>query len=447
MSGRAARRLLRRCGTSAGPVAVPALVNRVLARPGQPLDAATRAHFEPRFGHDLSGVRIHADAEAGRSAAAVGAEAYAYGGDIAFAPGRHAPSTVAGRALMAHELAHVVQAPDAASPARLVGGASDPAEGEADGMAAAALSGAPVPAAAGRAASGTIHRQLGAGLTDADQSEAFSVSMSNGLTLAGFGSDSAELTDDHRDRIVAYKAKITELLKTWPDSFVSIVGHTDATDTEAHNQDLGQRRADAVVGALGTGGAALPGALMRASSLGESAPAIASKGREAANRRVEVFFNARRNFKLPPMAPSQPWTPIPHVDVNPGGRVDIGPGPGLPAPIPRIPQTLPERRNWVKDYLDRDKAIRELPKWAQDKVRDALADIDEVAADKVIDALPLAGKEKAAVKAVAKTILQLLKGKKPNMQEPSPYQMPPSRMPEFQQLPGTKIFPLKEWTF
>src|SRR5262249_53251738 len=29
--------------------------------PGQPLDSATRAFFEPRFGHDFSRVRVHTD--------------------------------------------------------------------------------------------------------------------------------------------------------------------------------------------------------------------------------------------------------------------------------------------------------------------------------------------------------------------------------------------------
>jgi outer membrane protein OmpA-like peptidoglycan-associated protein len=323
------------------------------------------------------------------------------------------------------------------------------------GLFKAELSATPIAASAGAASADTIHRQPAGGPGDADQSEAFSVWMANGLTLAGFASDSAELTEEHRDQITAYKAKLTPLLKTWPDSFISIVGHTDATDTEAHNQDLGQRRADAVLGALGTGDSALPGAIMRASSLGESVLAVESKDREARNRRVEVFFHPRRHFKLPPMTPSQPWAPVPRIDVNPGfGNglgpgfgPNIGPGPTLPSPFPKIPQTLPERRDWLKDYLSRDALIRKLPEAAQDKVRNALADLDEVAADKVIDLLPLEGEEKEAVKAVAKSILQLLKGKKPNMQEPSPHQLPPSIAPKFDQPPGTKIFPLKEWKF
>ena len=43
---------------------------------GQPLDAATRALMEPRFGHDFSQVRVHTDAHAGASALALNALAF-----------------------------------------------------------------------------------------------------------------------------------------------------------------------------------------------------------------------------------------------------------------------------------------------------------------------------------------------------------------------------------
>lgn len=87
----------------------PAGVQEVLRGPGQALDAATRAWFEPRLGRDLGGVRLHADPAAGRSAQAMGAEAYTVGERIAFAPGRLAPGTGEGRRLLAHELAHAAQ--------------------------------------------------------------------------------------------------------------------------------------------------------------------------------------------------------------------------------------------------------------------------------------------------------------------------------------------------
>lgn len=76
---------------------------------GEPLDAALRADMEARFGRSFGQVRIHAGPEAGRSALELNANAFTVGSDIAFAPGRYAPHTGAGRRLLAHELAHVVQ--------------------------------------------------------------------------------------------------------------------------------------------------------------------------------------------------------------------------------------------------------------------------------------------------------------------------------------------------
>jgi len=76
---------------------------------GRALDGATRLDMERRFGHSFARVRIHADAGAHRAAGALGAQAFAHGPNIVFGAGRFAPQTAAGRRLLAHELAHVVQ--------------------------------------------------------------------------------------------------------------------------------------------------------------------------------------------------------------------------------------------------------------------------------------------------------------------------------------------------
>jgi hypothetical protein len=78
-------------------------------RGGSPLPEDARAFFEPRFGHDLGHVRIHADPAAADSARALGARAYTVGHDIAFGAGEYPLATDAGRRLLAHELTHVVQ--------------------------------------------------------------------------------------------------------------------------------------------------------------------------------------------------------------------------------------------------------------------------------------------------------------------------------------------------
>jgi hypothetical protein len=101
--------LLRRHASGAAAGHVPGLVHDVLRSPGRPLDVATRASMEQRFGRDFSGIRVHDDAKASRSAAAVQADAYTAGRDIVFARGRYSPQTQDGVHLLAHELAHASQ--------------------------------------------------------------------------------------------------------------------------------------------------------------------------------------------------------------------------------------------------------------------------------------------------------------------------------------------------
>src|SRR5437899_1147878 len=103
------KRLQRRVSSQAEPTEVPPIVHEVLRSPGQPLDPATRAFMEPRFGHDFSSVRVHTDAKAAESARAVNALAYTVGHDVAFGAAQYAPGTAVGRRLLAHELTHVMQ--------------------------------------------------------------------------------------------------------------------------------------------------------------------------------------------------------------------------------------------------------------------------------------------------------------------------------------------------
>lgn len=95
-------------GASAGGE-VPESVHQTLREAGEPLPDATRAFFEPRFGHDFGAVRVHRSGAAARSARSVDALAYTVGHKMVFDSGRFAPDTSHGRELLAHELTHVVQ--------------------------------------------------------------------------------------------------------------------------------------------------------------------------------------------------------------------------------------------------------------------------------------------------------------------------------------------------
>ncbi len=88
---------------------IPSIVDEVLRSPGHPLDSGTRAYMEPRFGHDFSKVRIHADSKAAESAQVINAQAYTAGKDMVFGLGQYAPTTTKGQRLLGHELTHVVQ--------------------------------------------------------------------------------------------------------------------------------------------------------------------------------------------------------------------------------------------------------------------------------------------------------------------------------------------------
>lgn len=78
-------------------------------RGGQPLDGGARSRMGAAFGYDFSGVRVHTGGEAPRLSEQLNARAFTVGSDIAFGAGEYQPGTMIGDALIAHELAHVVQ--------------------------------------------------------------------------------------------------------------------------------------------------------------------------------------------------------------------------------------------------------------------------------------------------------------------------------------------------
>lgn len=165
---------------------------------GQPLDAAARGHFEPRFGHDFSKVRVHTDTAADKLAAWHDALAYAAGQDIVFASGQYQPHTTAGRWLIGHELAHVVQQRGSTASSR---GAEGTLEKDADAAAMRATLGGPVRVAAARNGPAVQFARV-----------------SNG----GFGKALEEYTNLH-----SVENKAIDLLKKSP-TFMGLIGRLDS---------------------------------------------------------------------------------------------------------------------------------------------------------------------------------------------------------------------------
>ncbi|HEV7370259.1 DUF4157 domain-containing protein [Arenibaculum sp.] len=91
-------------GGRPGALALPDEV-RLPAGGGAPLPDGLRTQMETFFKADFSAVRVHV----GPQAPAIGALAFTTGTSIFFAPGQYQPTTVQGRMLLGHELAHVVQ--------------------------------------------------------------------------------------------------------------------------------------------------------------------------------------------------------------------------------------------------------------------------------------------------------------------------------------------------
>jgi hypothetical protein len=77
--------------------------------PGQPLDSATRAFLEPRFGRDFSDVRVHVGSPAADLAREIHARAFTAGPNIVFGSNQYRLNSRAGQRLLAHELTHTLQ--------------------------------------------------------------------------------------------------------------------------------------------------------------------------------------------------------------------------------------------------------------------------------------------------------------------------------------------------
>ncbi len=157
-----------------GSDSAPPIVHDVLRSSGSPLDAATRAFMEPRFGQDFSQVRVHTGARASESAKAVDALAYTVGRDVVFKEGQYNPGNAGGRALLAHELAHVGQQESApVSGSLYIADSGSPTERQATDSASRALNTGQANARAGQRTPAHVARQRGAGTgTQAPQTPA-----------------------------------------------------------------------------------------------------------------------------------------------------------------------------------------------------------------------------------------------------------------------------------
>lgn len=76
---------------------------------GSPMESTTRSKMESAFGTSFSNVQIHADSNAAQLSKGMNARAFTVGNHIAFGGGEYGSGSLAGDALLAHELAHTIQ--------------------------------------------------------------------------------------------------------------------------------------------------------------------------------------------------------------------------------------------------------------------------------------------------------------------------------------------------
>jgi peptidoglycan-associated lipoprotein len=111
-----------------------------------------------------------------------------------------------------------------------------------------------------------------------------------------FAFNSAELTPEAR-RVLSQQAN---WIRQFPELRFSVYGHTDLVGSNAYNQSLGKRRAQAVVAYFASQGISR-NRLEALVSYGKTRPVVATSGPEQANRRTvtEVAgFHKRRGAPL-----------------------------------------------------------------------------------------------------------------------------------------------------
>lgn len=132
---------------AARPSVRPRLLNappavRLSSDAGSPLPSNVQTRLERSFNYDLSGVRVHNDAQAATTAANIGARAFTYGSNIFLGAGQRASNL----GLMAHETTHVIQqqAAPTVQMSSLFGEAGGSLEREAQQASLSVMSGQPV---------------------------------------------------------------------------------------------------------------------------------------------------------------------------------------------------------------------------------------------------------------------------------------------------------------
>lgn len=121
----------------------------------------------------------------------------------------------------------------------------------------------------------------GVDVTEVGDGEAILVNLPDGVT---FAVNSTTISPQFQRTLDT----IAESMRQYPNSLIDIMGHTDSTGSEAYNEDLSKRRADAVADYLAMRGVSR--ARIATIGYGERYPVAdnATEAGRALNRRVEI---------------------------------------------------------------------------------------------------------------------------------------------------------------
>lgn len=106
-----------------------------------------------------------------------------------------------------------------------------------------------------------------------------------------FGFDSSNITSQATSALDS----VANVLNKYPDSTITVTGHTDDKGADNYNQNLSERRASSVSGYLSQHG--VNGSRLSQQGMGERMPKMANTSEEnrAQNRRVELAIVANNN--------------------------------------------------------------------------------------------------------------------------------------------------------
>ncbi len=269
--------LRKESGGVEAPATAPPIVHEALSSPGRPLDAATRAYFEPRFGHDFSEVRVHTGGDAVSATHDVRARAFTVANQIAFAAGQYEPRSETGRRLLAHELTHVAQQETNGQSSDRILLQREPIAEDKE-----CIEPPPLDIA-------TVDLSHPEGILDRRGKLIWI------MRLWNFDYNEDKLNDYHLYSLKQLVSESDDYVRSNPEihgwSVTSIVGHASPEGGENYNEGLGLRRADAVFSELGVlaESKALPVPKSSGIKCGEEAPPSEYPYFRAVDVTVEFF--------------------------------------------------------------------------------------------------------------------------------------------------------------